>query len=698
MTFLKSTRYAFTMAVISIASAEVTNAQNEDVPFTILPDVIVVGERRASTDTANRTWTEDEIADVNPLTLDAVLGKDPSFSLYRRQSSLFANPTSSGVSLRRTGASATSRTLVLRDGIPQNDPFGGWISWIRYDSGMLESLQLVPAASASVWGNQSAAGTVQLTSRTPERTGGQLRSTVGNHETWAGAVSADFVSDGGNFALQTNAYTLQSEGFYGLTASQRGSVDRRLDIDARGLDLRSVFQPTDEFTLESTLSLFEEERGNGTALARNSTDAFDLSLRGTWERDALTHQIVAYYQQRDFAAQFSSVNDDRSAETPALDQFDVPGTGLGGGFTTAWHPSDSIDLTLGADVRHLTGETNEDAGFVNGAFLRRRRAGGDETFTGAFARAAFKPDTGTQIELSGRVDYWSLTNSERVERHPKTRALLLDYQYADRDGFEPSLALTLQQEIGDTLTLTASTSTSFRAPTLNELYRPFRVRNDITEGNVALDPERFYSIDAGATWKPDDAFTLSNTFFVHWINDAIANVPITDPATAANLGIFVPAGGSLQLRDNVDEARVMGLETRADWKASDLFNVSLAYQLTETEFTESHFQPSLQGNEFPHSPNHQATLSVSGSPTDRLEWFVSATYSSEVFDDALSVRPLDAYWNTGLGLAFEVNDHLTLRAQIDNVLDEEIQTGNASYGLLTTGQPRSFWLTATVEW
>ncbi|MEZ5324528.1 MAG: TonB-dependent receptor [Verrucomicrobiales bacterium] len=690
-------QYAWTVAATLIASMGVMAAQ-EDVPFSILPEVIVVGERRAATDGESRSWTADEIARVNPLTLDAALGNDPSFSLYRRQSSLFANPTSSGVSLRRTGATATSRTLVLRDGIPQNDPFGGWISWTRYDSGMLESLQLVPAGSATVWGNQSAAGTVQLTSRTPERTSGQFRSSVGNHATWAGSVSGDFVSGGGGFALQTNVYTLQSDGFYGLSDSQRGAVDRRLDIDARGLDLRSIYQPTDTFTLESTLSLFEEERGNGTVLSRNSTDAVDFSLRGTWEHEELTHQIVGYYQQRDFAATFSSVNDDRSAETPALDQFDVPGTGLGGGFTTAWNPNDSIGITLGADIRHLTGETNEDAGFVNGAFLRRRRAGGDETFTGAFARAAFTPETGTEIELSGRIDYWSLTNGERVERHPKTNTLLRNDNYPDRDGFEPSLALTLQQEIGDTLTLNTSASTSFRAPTLNELYRPFRVRNDITEGNVELDPERFYSIDAGATWEPTDAFTLSNTFFVHWIHDAIANVPVTDSATAAGLGIFVPADGSLQLRDNVDEARVMGLETRADLKPSDMFNLSLAYQLTDTQFTKSSDQPLLQGNEFPHSPNHQATVSVSGNPTDRLEWFASATYSSNVFDDALAARSLDAYWNTGLGLALEVNDHLTLRAQIDNVLDEEIQTGNASNGLVTIGQPRSFWLTATVEW
>ena len=75
-----------------------------------------------------------------------MLAKEPSFSLYRRQSSISSNPTSAGVSLRNTGATAASRSLVLLDGIPQNDPFGGWVYWARYDAATLDSIRIVPAA------------------------------------------------------------------------------------------------------------------------------------------------------------------------------------------------------------------------------------------------------------------------------------------------------------------------------------------------------------------------------------------------------------------------------------------------------------------------------------------------------------------------------------------------------------------------
>ncbi len=62
---------------------------------------------------------------------DDVLRQVPGFSLFRRTTSRTANPTAQGVSLRGLGASGASRALVLSDGFPLNDPFGGWVYWNR---------------------------------------------------------------------------------------------------------------------------------------------------------------------------------------------------------------------------------------------------------------------------------------------------------------------------------------------------------------------------------------------------------------------------------------------------------------------------------------------------------------------------------------------------------------------------------------
>ena len=63
--------------------------------------------------------------------LDDALRFVPGFTLFRRTGSRVANPTAQGVTLRGLGGSGASRALVLDDGMPMNDPFGGWVYWGR---------------------------------------------------------------------------------------------------------------------------------------------------------------------------------------------------------------------------------------------------------------------------------------------------------------------------------------------------------------------------------------------------------------------------------------------------------------------------------------------------------------------------------------------------------------------------------------
>src|SRR4029453_17886481 len=84
--------------------------------------------------------TREDIERSSAQTVDDLLREVPGFSLFRRSSSLVANPTTQGVSLRGIGPSGVSRTLVLLDGVPLNDPFGGWVYWSKVP---LESIERI---------------------------------------------------------------------------------------------------------------------------------------------------------------------------------------------------------------------------------------------------------------------------------------------------------------------------------------------------------------------------------------------------------------------------------------------------------------------------------------------------------------------------------------------------------------------------
>jgi outer membrane cobalamin receptor len=654
--------------------------------------MVVLAERRDESD-AFRTlagWDRDDLREAAPRTIDEMMMREPSFGLYRRQTSLFGNPTSAGVSLRNTGATAASRTLVLLDGVPQNDPFGGWVYWARYDAAALDSIRIVPSSRAAVWGNQSPAGVVSMTGLPPFRNNHVIKAGGGGQGTIAGSTLHQMTSADESLSVSLAAFGLHSDGFYAVDSSQRGPIDRKLDIDLYGADVKLAWLAAPGLTIGQTTSFYAEERGNGTPLSRNATDALDFSLSVTSENADHAWQALAWHQRREFESVFSSVNADRSAETLALDQFDVPGRGTGGAFTLRWDHGDDWNFMVGTDTRLLSGETNENVGT-----FRRREAGGKQDFLGVFGMAEHRLDALTDLNASARLDAWWLRDGHRTETSLATGNTLRDEDQDDRDGIEPSASIELTRQIREDLEAGISTGSGFRLPTLNELHRPFRVRNDIVEANPSLDPERFISIEASLEWRANDDLTASASVFHHWIKDTIANVPVTDPVEIKEIFGTIPPGGSGSIRRNVDEARVAGIEAKIDWQPHEQVEFNLAALWSQTRFNESTQQPLLEGKPFPQAPELRLMAGAEWRPVDAVSVFAGMEYGSSQYDDALAQRSIADYTSVRIGASWRVGNAI-YQIRIDNLLDEEIQTGLGSDGIRTLAAPRSVWFGA--EW
>lgn len=631
-------------------------------------------------------WGRDDIRREAPRTLDELLAREPSFSLYRRQPSLLANPTSAGVSLRNTGATAASRTLVLLNGIPQNDPFGGWVYWARYDPATLDSVKIVPAAKSALWGNQSPAGVVQMNGHPAFEEQGLLRIGGGSQGTLSGSALYQVSNAAQSLSVLFSTFGLQSEGFYAVDPAQRGSIDRKLDTDLAGADLKFAWKPAPGITVEPTFSYYTEERGNGTPLTENSTDAIYLSLLVSAVTGDFSWQALAWQQRREFQSTFSSVNATRTSETLALDQYDVPATGNGAAFTTLWDQGGKWTFSAGTDARFVTGETRE----IVGTF-RRREAGGDQAIYGIFSAASFQATEKTRLDASARLDGWQFTHSHRQETSLSTGAVLRDDQSPDRDGVEPSASLELSHQLHDDLLATFSTGTAFRLATLNELHRPFRVRNDIVEANPDLDAERFYSIASGLNWDLRKNLILKVDLYHHWISDAIANVPVTDPAQIQQIFGSLPPGGTGAQRQNVEQAQVTGLEAQLNWLPSDAVSLELSGLWSHTEFTDSPRQPLLVGKPFPQAPDLRLIAQAHWQATDQFSLFVGGEYGASQFDDALATRTLAHFSTVRLGASWQTAS-ARYQVRLENLFDESVQTGLSSDGIRTLGLPRSLWL------
>lgn len=617
------------------------------------------------------------------LTVDGVLRGVPGFSLFRRADSLSANPTAQGVSLRGLGPSGASRSLVLLDGLPVNDPFGGWVAWAKLPRVALAGAEVVRGGGATAWGNAALGGVVQLLTR-PEGDG--VTVTGGTRATRGAEVL--LTRRAGPGTLQVTARAFATAGFPLVAPADRGPVDRAAASRHRWL-AATWRQPVGAHAeLAVTARTFAERRGNGTAYQRNSTDelfgAVTLTAR---PRAGFTWTAAAYAQDQDFASTFSAVNAARTAETPASDQYAVPATAAGLAWSGAWSGPGGARTTAGADLRRVRGETREHFLFNGTDFTRRRVAGGRQEFAGLFALHERPLAPAVRGTLGARLDHWRESAGRRLETDRATGAGLRTERFAARDGLEFSPSAGLVWTVAPDWRLRAAAQHAFRRPTLNELYRPFRVGNVITEANAALATERILTGELGAE-HTRGGLTLGGTVFWSDLRDAVGNVTLVSGPGNFPLFGFIPAGGAGRQRLNLDRLRVRGLELAADWRALPALRVRVDYLLTDATVRAAGVAPALVGRRLAQVPRHSLAAGGEWRPGPRLALHARGRWLGRQFEDDENRLRLGAAVVLDAGLAWTTRPGAEIFLQAENLAAARIETGRSAAGLVNTGTPR----------
>ncbi|TVR52248.1 MAG: TonB-dependent receptor [Puniceicoccaceae bacterium] len=629
--------------------------------------------------------------------LDQGLRGVAGFSLFRRSPADTSHPTSQTANLRHLAPTATSRTLVLLDGVPQNDPFGSWVAWSRYPASGLQHLAVEPGGRPTAWGNLAAGGVIRLESLDPFLETGLLQTTAGSHGTRA-AEGYRSIALGPNAALAVEGRIRRHHGVHAIRADRRGIVDTREWNRHETGALRFAWRPEPDSRLDLSLRGYRERRGNGTPLQINRTDALDLSARYRTTREAGTLETLLYARRHDFRNRFTSVNPDRSAEQPVLDQFDVPGRALGFGFTFRPETDPSTAWLFGLDGQLLTGETNELFFFQDGAFTRERRAGGDQRSGGLFAIVRHRPADDFWLEVSGRLDGWQLRHGRFQEWTLPDRAELASEAFPDRSGTFPGFRVAAGSRPREGLALEAAAYRGFRIPTINELYRPFRVGNDIVQANPDLRHEEIRGADLTASWQPAPPAELRLTGFAYDLRGAITNLFLSSGPEMSPICGFVPAGGTCSQRRNIERSVVHGLSLHGAFDLTAALRFEAEHQWARSRFRRSADQPLVDGARFPQTALHRGAARLAARPANPWEGWLEVEYSSGQYDDAANTRRLAAYALLNFGLRFQAAAGLSLDLRLENLLGAEVQTGRSADGIVSIARPRAIHAGLAYSW
>jgi vitamin B12 transporter len=615
--------------------------------------------------------------------LEDVLRDVPGFQQFRRSDARTANPTSQGATLRALGGNASSRALLVLDGVPQTDPFGGWISWPAYDPRRLGRIRVLRGGGSGANGPGALAGTIELESALTAPSAGLAYGSRDSVDAFAG-YGAPL---GGGFASVSAAYA-RGDGFVPVVARQRGPADRTSPYRQASLAARAMAPLSDAVELQASLAAFSDARERGTAFSEIGTRGADASLRLVG-RGEMPFSALAYVQVRDFANRFAAVSADRATATATLDQHSVPATGLGA--RVELRPiTGPFELRLGADWRETAGRTQELFQFVGGAPTRGRVAGGRTRTFGAFAEAGWELRA---LTLTGgaRLDRWRIAEGSLRERMLADQAPLTEAAFPDRSGWEPTARAGVAWRAAAPLTLRAAAYLGWRLPTLNELYRPFRVGLDATAANAALAPERLRGVEAGVEFRPARAVRIGVTLFANRLTDAIANVTLGQgPGNFPGVG-FVPAGGQFRMRDNVRAVDSRGVEIDAS-AALGRFRLAGGYSFADARVRAGGAALPLDGLRPAQTPRHSLAASLAWQGPRGAYAGAGLRYVSGQYEDDLNRQRIPGALTLDAVAELPISGGLAIAARAENVTDEEVVAGISGAGIIERGTPRTLWL------
>ncbi len=604
------------------------------------------------------------------ITIDDKLRQVPGFSLLRRSGSMTANPTSQGVSLRGLGASGASRALVLNDGIPINDPYGSWIFWGRVPVASLNEAQVVPGGVSSLYGNDALGGVINLETRSSVLTNFAMEGSFGNNNTPFGSAYGGVRA--GQWAVSGSAEGFNTDGYIDVPANIRGSVDTPVSSEHSTGEVKVERFFGDHGRMFLDGSLYGEHRDNGTPLQINATTLRELGFGTDWQSArAGVFTLRLFGGTENYHQTFSSIGPNRNSESLTNDQH-VPVQQMG--FIGQWSKAinSRFSLLAGLDGQDVTG-TSLETSYVLGKATANLANGGRQQYLGAFVEGIVQLTNRLSLSASAREDLWSNFDASS-SRTPIGGTIATTY-YPNRgqNSFDPRATLSYRFDNG--VVLYGSGYRSFRAPTLNELYRSFRVGNVQTLANPYLVAEHFAGFETGMRASLlHQRLQVNGTFFWGYVTSPIANVTL----------VVTPAL-ILRQRENLGKIGTPGFQVGANLRITDTLHFSAAYQFVNSTVVSYPANPALVGNLIPLVPRNDVTFQATWQAPRRFLVALQGRAASNEYDDDQNLLPLGSYFVLSGSVSHPLYKAVDIFVAGENITNSSYEIARTPY--VNLGQP-----------
>lgn len=607
-----------------------------------------------------RVLPQSALSTTASVTLDGKMRQLPGVELFRRSSSLEANPTSQGISLRGLGSTSASRTLVTEDDVPLNDAIGGWIHWEEQPELGIDRIEVLRGGASDLYGSSAIGGVVNVVPTRPSRTLGEVRTSYGGLGTYD--TSALVETRLGQWGLLGSGGAIGTDGFIQEAPYQRGPVDTNSNMHGQN----GVFDGEDDrgsVRIFVRGNGFNEARANGTPYQANGTRLWRYATGADWQAPHNAAASLRIYGSTEHYRQtFSSITNAptvadpscnyRCGETPTRFAL-IPDNQLGA--ATNWNQP------IGREVLVVAGADTHDVRYWDreqtfGATAALTNLHDHQRDSAAYAEAMVTPAAWT-ITASGRVDWFQNYDGHQVVWDGSTwMPSATQPPTTDQALFDPRMGIS--RRIGGHWALSASGFRAFRAPTPSELYRSTQVGNELTLPNASLLSERATGWEMGVAseWRWG---TIRTSYFDTQVNRPIVAVT-TNPSSSP----------ILLLRENLGqiESRGVGIDYQVSpwrWLAVDG-----GYQYAHAVVSRGTQDP---GNWIPEVARNMASLNLRAFKPRVGTLALQSRMSGHQYDDDANQFLLHGYFRLDAYASHDLGGHLELFAAGENLLDRTIE-------------------------
>lgn len=663
----------------------------------LLGEVVVTASRTAEPITqvpaSVSVVRADQVRETPAQGLDDILQLEPGLVL-NQFGPFVGHPTAYNESMRGLPVTET-RMLVLMDGIPLNDPFFGYIQWNRVPLDDVDRVEIVRGGGSPLWGNSAMGGVINIITRAPQSDELEIDAAGGSYGTYrADAYGAVRVND--ELALALNAGFDGSGGYqttpaswtsYGTT-TLRSPIYAPTTFNTRNVSLRADATPTSDLTASVTVDYHGDHQTLQTPIGDDSQSIWTYSgqVKKTFDNGgsltaSVFHDDSYFVTNNPHLLTFTTEYNSNIHYTPMDDT----------GGSLIWQQALNSALKsymVGMDAHYIAGGDYADYYLPGGALATSAIIGsGKQLFLGGFVQAKLEPVR--SLEIVGSVRFQSYKNYDAIDTFPPAITSIPPVSKISTDP-----RVDVRYALGGGFALRGAYYESFRAPTLDELYRTYAdTTAGIYEGNPLLQPERLHGGEVGADFTRP-GFRSQITFYDTAISNLITqrDLPASDSPTALGVecGYDAATYAYLTCTQNINAASAIarGIEIEADWELGRGVSATFAYTYTDSRYTSNPEDPAAVGERLEGVPMHDVSgrLAYRGPggwvvATD-LRW-VSKSWGDDNPADGLIQN---AHFVMDASASYPLTRSLRAYVQVQNLTDT-VYIANNSGGAPILGTP-----------